>query len=406
MCFNYSYLFYDNKEKSFFVPPKIIDTNLKKSDFEVKDDEWDCVSDTNHYYQKLDIETKRIPSIQWFNINKKDVVAYFMAYFRMDKRKITKYKNLNPKVNYNIHEIDQNLPEALVSFFRHKYNKLYPKIEILCKFPDLLLKDRMNVKLNNWNFHKNCHHFSTWPEDLFKSSNNMRFSNLFIESFRLVYHIHYINNQIPISLILTKMNENRFKNMVIRQTIENNKFEWIKYPVARKTWKLFPFSWLLYEEQQIKIFKLKKTIRWMSLWKTNKNHKLQLAEEAKMKLLKLRTPYLLQPFDKEWQFNIWRIEFPSINPRMIYFDFLDVRYFKEEIDFYDLSSPKIFSIIDKFIFSTAIISSFTWDLMNISEKLSFALKCGFDWSSQLYIDRHTQAKHRMVTEMIKKEMMI
>jgi hypothetical protein len=40
--------------------------------------------------------------------------------------------------------------------------------------------------------------------------------------------------------------------------------------------------------------------------------------------------------------------------------------------------------------------------MNISEKLSFALSCGFDWSSQLYIDRHTQAKHRMVSESIQK----
>jgi hypothetical protein len=36
-------------------------------------------------------------------------------------------------------------------------------------------------------------------------------------------------------------------------------------------------------------------------WISNKKHKLQLAEKEKMKLLKLRTPYLLQPFDIRWQ---------------------------------------------------------------------------------------------------------
>jgi hypothetical protein len=91
-----------------------------------------------------------------------------------------------------------------------------------------------------------------------------------------------------------------------------------------------------------------------------------------------------------------------IDPRIIHFDFLDIRFIKEEINFYDLKNPKIFSIIDKFVFSSVIIYSSTWNSMNISDKLSFALKCGFDWSNQLYIDRHTQAKHRMVTELIQK----
>jgi hypothetical protein len=97
-----------------------------------------------------------------------------------------------------------------------------------------------------------------------------------------------------------------------------------------------------------------------------------------MKLLLLQTPYLLQPFDIDWQLNIWLIDFPLIDSRIIYFDFLDIKFIKEEIDFYDLTNPKIFSIIDKFIFSSVIIYPSTWNAMNISEKLSFALSCGFD----------------------------
>jgi hypothetical protein len=41
-------------------------------------------------------------------------------------------------------------------------------------------------------------------------------------------------------------------------------------------------------------------------------------------------------------------------------------------------------------------------MMNISEKLSFGLSCGFDWSDQLEIYRHMQAYHRIVSESIQK----
>jgi hypothetical protein len=41
-------------------------------------------------------------------------------------------------------------------------------------------------------------------------------------------------------------------------------------------------------------------------------------------------------------------------------------------------------------------------MWSISEKLSFALSCGFIWSEQLYIDRHIQDYHRMVSESIQK----
>jgi hypothetical protein len=310
MNFNYSYIFFDVSYNSFCLPPEIIDTNSKKEDFDYKNRNWDCVADVDHHFQKLDIETKRIPSIPWFNTNKKDVVAYFMAYFKMDKRKTTKYINLKPKVNYNMHKIDQNRPDALINFFRHKYNKLYPKIEILCKFPELLFTDWMQIKLNNWQFHINCHHFSSWLENLFKCSNNMRFSNLCIESFRLVYHINYINKHYIILINEKKEMENIFRKMEINQVIKWDIFNWVNHPAARKTIKLVAFRKLLLEEHRVNLVRFYRKRRIMNRWKKSKLHNQQLIEEAKMKLLRLRSPFLLQPFDKEWQFNIWIIDFP------------------------------------------------------------------------------------------------
>jgi hypothetical protein len=79
------------------------------------------------------------------------------------------------------------------------------------------------------------------------------------------------------SLSLTNIKENRFKNSVIRQTIKFDKFEWIKYPVARKTMKLYAFWMLLIEEGKIYKHKLRTERKYLFSWITSKKFKLQLA---------------------------------------------------------------------------------------------------------------------------------
>jgi hypothetical protein len=229
----------------------------------------------------------------------------------MDNKKIFKYKNLKPKFNPQVHEFDQNYPKFLLNYFRHKSNKLYHKIEILCKFPELSVKDWMNIKLNNKSFYNSCHHFPIWLESLLNSPHGL-VANIKLETFRIHFHTIYINNQLDISLKHKKDNQGKFKNRVIRQTNKYSAYEYLKHPFTRKLMKMYSFNELKHDELYKYSYLLQKKRKYLYLWKVNRIKKIQKIEFDKMQLLKLQAPYLLQPFADNWQFNIWLIDFQPL----------------------------------------------------------------------------------------------
>jgi hypothetical protein len=347
------------------------------------------------------VKIRKVPKDNKFDVISQDDINRIINYSKLFKEKLYKYKKMFLKSNEQIHEIDQNLPIGIRNFFLYKYNKIFHKIEMLCKFPQLLIKEWMNLKFNNLLFFQKCHHFSTWLESITDLSQN-KVSNLFIQLYRLIYHDTFVNAQLNVSLKNTSKNEQRFHNEIIREVIKGRDFDCMEFPTTRKMMKLHAFNQLIHQENLIYKYNLGAKRKFLVRWLNQKKLKFQIQMMRKIQKLKRQAPYLVYPFDKEWQFNILLIDFPSIDPRTIYLDFLNIKVDKKEINFYDLANSKMFAMLDKFIFSTCIIYPFTWNSMNISEKLSFALSCGFDWRSQLYIDRHTQAKHRMVSELIQK----
>jgi hypothetical protein len=77
--------------------------------------------------------------------------------------------------------------------------------------------------------------------------------------------------------------------------------------------KLHVFNQLLFEENFIYKFNLYLKKRCLYNWLNRKSFKLQLIMLEKIQLLKRQAPYILRPFEEEWQFNIWIWDFPIID---------------------------------------------------------------------------------------------
>jgi hypothetical protein len=164
-------------------------------------------------------------------------VENFDALFKMDQNKRLKYKKMNLKPNQEIHVIDQNLPKSIYNFFVYKYNKLYHKVEIVCKVPNLITKEWSNIKFNTRSFADYCHHFTTWVEELCGCP-YFYITDFKLESYRLIYHTFHINKILNWAINQKKIVEKKFKNLIIKTAIRFDLFEYLKYPFTRKLMKL------------------------------------------------------------------------------------------------------------------------------------------------------------------------
>jgi hypothetical protein len=127
MSFNYSnFGFLKGDIVKIYVPviftpkPEECDIGYKELEFLI-----------SPFLQSKNQKNSELPNDKWFRVISTKEIEQIKKLFKMDQRKILKYKNMNPKLNPQIHEIDQNLPKSLYNLFVYKYNKLYHKIEIL-----------------------------------------------------------------------------------------------------------------------------------------------------------------------------------------------------------------------------------------------------------------------------------
>jgi hypothetical protein len=168
---------------------KFFDISKEDAEMEMKDlwylcDQKDEVIEMDKFCRKAYLEKN-------FNIVFKSDVEIFGKLVKMDKDKIRKYDKLNPKENPQIHEIDHDFLITFRKYFIKKYDKLIHKIEILCKFPELLVKD--------WMIYHRHHYFPTWVEKIMNRKRN-KFTNFQLEVYRIIYHTTYISSQLEISL--------------------------------------------------------------------------------------------------------------------------------------------------------------------------------------------------------------
>jgi hypothetical protein len=315
MCFNYSNFYFSfDREFGLYFPIIFVP---KHEACEIDYDKLSGIVNPETQ-QRIDL-LKKIPVQNWSGSIENDRQS-FINIFKFGPDKMSKYKNMKLTLHPQIHLIDETLPLGFYNFFVYKYNKLYHKIEILCKFPNLITEEGMNIKINNLVFYRKCHHFATWIEEFHKCS-LAHFSNLRLESFRLIFHSCYISRVLKHVISHTNEVQKKFRNMVIRKTIEFNLFDELNYPFTRKLLKCICFQYLIRENYDKESLLHWKTGVFFKKWLAIRIKKLQLKKFNEMQLLKLHTPYLLCPFDVDCQFNIQIITFPIVNFSLIYLDF-------------------------------------------------------------------------------------